>query len=184
MEIVHRPREDARSASGEKICMARPNMALLERSDNATASSASDPRDLAVVKRPGGLRSLSLTAAATAQPEIRRRTFSPHVRCGRRALKRPVSVDCVASTASSPSAQGPGRCFGACRGRDWRFCRRSRRGSVQFEILIRRPRANHTLFDLPGTDKRGKFHKRHQKKRQGWQGAESQLTFRRRQKQP
>lgn len=59
-----------------------------------------------------------LTATATAQPEIRRRTFSPHVRCGRRALKRPVSVDCVASAGSSPGAQGPGRCFGPCRCRD------------------------------------------------------------------
>ncbi|UKZ66376.1 uncharacterized protein TrAtP1_007552 [Trichoderma atroviride] len=48
MEIVHRPREDARSASGEKICMAwRPGMAL-ERPDDATASSARDARDLAV----------------------------------------------------------------------------------------------------------------------------------------
>lgn len=29
-----------------------------------------------------------LTATATAQPEIQRRTFSPHVRCRRRALKK------------------------------------------------------------------------------------------------
>lgn len=48
MEIVHRPREDARSASGDKICMAlSPGMAL-ERPDDATASSARDPRHLAV----------------------------------------------------------------------------------------------------------------------------------------
>lgn len=48
---MHRPREDARSASGEKICVAlRPMTALLERPDDATTSSASDPRDLAVAK--------------------------------------------------------------------------------------------------------------------------------------
>lgn len=116
-------------------------------------------------QRSGRVSGPVLTATAAAQPEIRRRTF--FAACALRTTrtkKRPVSVDCVASTDSLASAQGPGRCFGACRCRDWRICCRSRRGSVQFEILIRRPRANHTRFDLPGTDKRGKIHKRHRKK--------------------
>lgn len=110
-----------------------------------------------------------LTATVTAQPEIRRRIFSPHVRWGRRALKRPVSVDCVASTGSSPGAQVPGSCFGVCSCRDWRFCCCSRRGSVQFEISIHRSaRKPHTIRPS-GHGQEGKNSQEAPKKMQGSQ---------------